>query len=191
MLKNYLIYKMSLLIKNVILNNEKKDIYIGEGKIKKIGRHLDYKTKERIDAKGEKAVLAGLVNCHNHSSMILFRGYSDDLPLKEWLEKKIWPLEARVNKEDIYWGAKLACLEMIKTGTTCFNDMYWHLGHPEITIKAIQEMGLRAVIGFTMLDTMAEGTKEAITELYGGFKNKYSDLIAFSIAPHSIYTVSK
>ena len=182
---------MSLLVKNVILNNEKKDIYIKEKRIEKIGKSLNYKVKEKIDGKGRKAILPGLVNCHTHSSMIIFRGYGDDLPLKEWLEEKIWPLEAKLTKEDIYWGTKLACLEMIKTGTTCFNDMYWHLGHPEITIKAIQEMGLRAVIGFTILDAMAEGTKETITELYGKFKNKHSDLITFSIAPHSIYTVSK
>jgi len=182
---------MGLLIKNVILNNEKKDIYIKDKKIEKIGNNLDFNAGKKIDGKGKKAVLSGLINCHTHSSMILFRGYGDDLPLKEWLEDKIWPLERKLTEEDIYWGVKLACLEMIKTGTTCFNDMYWLLGHPETTIKAIQEMGLRAVIGFTILDVMADGKKEAITELYEKFENKHSDLITFSIAPHSIYTVSK
>jgi len=115
---------MEILIKNIILNRRKQDIFIEGNKIKKIDKNLDFKADEKIDGKGEKAVLPGLINCHTHSAMILFRGYADDLPLKEWLEKKIWPSEAKLAEENIYWGIKLACLEMIKTGTTCFNDMY-------------------------------------------------------------------
>ena len=107
---------MSLLIKNIILKGKKKDIYIEGNKIKRIDEDLNLKAEEKIDGKGEKAVLPGLINCHTHSAMILFRGYADDLPLEDWLEKKIWPLEAKLTEEDVYWGVKLACLEMIKTG---------------------------------------------------------------------------
>lgn len=182
---------MSILIKNIILDGKKQDIYIEGEKIKKIGKNLNLKAKKKIDGKGEKAVLPGLINCHTHSAMILFRGYADDLPLDIWLKEKIWPLEAKLTEEDVYWGVKLACFEMLKTGTTCFNDMYWHFEHPELTANAIKEMGLRAVVGFTMLDTVAEGTKGVVKKLYDRMKDKYSELITFSIAPHSIYTVSQ
>lgn len=182
---------MNLLLKNVILDGKKADIVIEENKIKTIGKNLNIKTEEKIDGRGEKAILPGLINCHTHSAMILFRGYADDLSLRDWLEKKIWPLESKLTEEDVYWGVKLACLEMIKTGTTCFNDMYWHFEHPEITISAIKEIGLRAVVAFTMFDAVAEGTKEIVQRLYNKFKDRHSKLITFSLGPHSIYTVSK
>lgn len=88
---------MSILIKNVILDRKEKDIFIEGNEIKKIGENLDLKADEKIDGKGEKAVLPGFINCHTHSAMALFRGYGDDLPLKEWLIKKIWPLEKKIN----------------------------------------------------------------------------------------------
>ncbi len=192
---------MSLLIKNIILNNQKQDIYIEKNKIAKIGKNLDIKAREKINGKGEKAVIPGLINCHTHSAMTLFRGYSDDLPLKDWLEKKIWPLEKKLTEEDIYWGTKLACLEMIKTGTTCFNDMYWF---EEASIEAIKEMGIRAVIGLVLLDFLPLGSKEHIEKLWkkinhvrfvkqlsNRVKIKKLEIIKLAIAPHSIYAVSK
>ncbi len=91
---------MSILIKKVILNNKKRDIFIEGNKIKKIGENLNLKAGEKINGEGEKAALPGLINCHTHSAMTLFRGYSDDLCLKEWLEKKIWPLEEKLTEDD-------------------------------------------------------------------------------------------
>lgn len=179
---------MSILIKNVILNGKKKDIFIEGSKIKKIGKNLNFRAKDKIDGKGEKAVIPGLINCHTHAAMTLFRGYGDDLPLKEWLEKKIWPLEAKLTEEDIYWGTKLACLEMIKSGTTCFNDMYWY---GETVIEATKEMGLRATVGPLIIDFNERGSKENFARIYQNFKSEKSDLIRLAIAPHSIYTVSK
>ena len=67
-----------------------------------------------------------LVNGHSHAAMTLFRGYGDDLPLMEWLEKWIWPAEAKLEPEDVYWGTRLAAVEMVRSGTTRFFDMYWH-----------------------------------------------------------------
>ena len=67
-----------------------------------------------------------MVNGHTHAAMTLFRGFGDDLPLMEWLETKIWPAEAKLQPDDVYWGTRLACLEMIRSGTTRFFDMYWH-----------------------------------------------------------------
>ena len=75
------------------------------------------------------------------------------MPLKEWLETKIWPVEAHLTEEDVYWGVKLACLEMIKTGTTFFNDMYWHWRG---TARAVQEMGIRAAVSAVFIDTFRE-----------------------------------
>jgi len=77
------------------------------------------------------------------------RGYSDDLPVLKWLEEKIWPLEAHLTEEDVYHGTKLACLEMIKTGTVFLNDMYWHFNG---VIRAVEEMGLRGAINSLVID---------------------------------------
>lgn len=91
-----------------------------------------------------KALIPGFVNAHTHAAMTLFRGFGDDMPLMPWLEQKIWPNEAKLTREDVYWGTKLACLEMIKSGTTTFFDMYHKF---RATADAVEEMGLRALLG--------------------------------------------
>jgi 5-methylthioadenosine/S-adenosylhomocysteine deaminase len=183
---------MRILIKNVILKRRKADILIEEGKISKIGKNLNLRADEKIDAKGEKAAIPGLINCHTHSAMILFRGIAEDLPLKDWLENEIWPREAKLTEDDVYWGTKLAILEMIKSGTTTFNEMYWF---EEAQIQAVKEMGIRAVIGLVMLDFLPMGSKKKVEKLYLKFFHSATQpldhLITFSIAPHAIYTVSK
>jgi len=179
---------MNLLIKNIILNGEKKDIFIEGNKIKKIGDNLNLRATEKIDGKKEKAVIPGLINCHTHAAMSLFRGYGDDLPLKEWLESKIWPAEAKLTEEDVYWGTKLACLEMIKTGTTCFNDMYWY---SEAVIKASEEIGLRAMVGPLIIDFSKKGSRENFEKIYKNFQVEKSGLVDIAVAPHSIYGASK
>lgn len=174
---------MSILIKNVILNNEKKDILIKENKIDLIANEINEEVLEIIDAKGEKAIMPGFVNCHTHSAMSLLRGCADDLPLKEWLFDKIFPIEEKLTGEDIYWGTKLALIEMIKSGTTTINEMYLFKGLRE-TIKAIDEMKMRAVVGICFSDESFEKAKK--------FKDfKKNGLIDYAIAPHAIYTVSK
>ena len=90
-----------------------------------------------------------LVNGHTHAAMTLFRGSGGDLPLMPWLEEQIWPVEAKLDDEDVYWGARLACAEMIRTGTTRFWDMYWH---PEATARAVADAGIRATIGAPLFD---------------------------------------
>ena len=81
--------------------------------------------------------------------MTLFRGYGDDLPLMEWLEEVIWPVEARLDADDVYWGTRLACVEMIRTGTVRFWDMYWQAG---ATARAVEDAGLRATVGAPLID---------------------------------------
>ena len=181
---------MSILIKNVLLNSQKRDVLIEGNKIKKISECLDIKADEEINGKG-KMILPGLINMHTHSAMTLFRSYADDMPLQKWLEEKIWPAEAKLTSEDVYWGMKLACLEMIKSGTTTFVDNYWFV---PAGARATEEMGLRAVLAPPFFDLFdMQKREEAIKqteEIFQESKN-FNSRITFGLAPHSIYTVSE
>lgn len=180
---------MKLLIKGAELDGVLTNIYI-EGKyIREIGPDLAPAADRVIDGR-RKAVIPGLVNGHTHAAMTLFRGFGDDMPLMPWLEQKIWPNEAKMTREDVYWGTKLACLEMIKTGTTCFFDMYQKFRG---TAEAVEEMGLRAVLSGVCFDhfqpEQAEKCKEHNRKLYASM-GEYSDRIRYAVGPHAIYTVS-
>jgi len=176
---------MSIVLKDVTLNNKKTDILIEDNIIKKIGENLSADTV--IDCKN-KAALPGLINLHTHASMTLLRGYADDMKLQEWLNEKIWPVEAKLTDDDIYWGTKLACLEMIKTGTTCFNDQYFRL---EPAAKAVEEMGMRAFLSSVFLDVFDSGDQKGDTEkIVKKLKEDFSDLITPCLGPHALYTVN-
>ena len=115
----------SILIKNAYIVTmvspiSKADLLIEDGIIKEIGI-IDREADKIIDASG-KVVMPGLINGHTHVAMSIFRGYSDELELMEWLSKKIWPIEDKMTKEDIYYASMLSMIEMIKSGTTTFND---------------------------------------------------------------------
>jgi 5-methylthioadenosine/S-adenosylhomocysteine deaminase len=122
--------------------------------------------------------------------MTMFRGHGGDLPLMRWLTEKIWPVEAKLAPEDVYWGVRLACVEMIRTGTTRFWDMYWH---PEATARAVRDSGLRATIGGPLFDAEG-GTEEMKATALAGLE-ALGDFapagIERALAPHSIYTVSE
>jgi 5-methylthioadenosine/S-adenosylhomocysteine deaminase len=149
-----------------------------------------------VAAPGEEALDAGgailvppLVNGHTHAAMTIFRGSGGDLPLMPWLEERIWPVEAKLEPDDVYWGTRLACLEMIRSGTTRFWDMYWH---PEATARAVADTGLRATIGAPMFDKgrEPEGAQEEARE----YLEKLAALggpVTAALAPHSIYMVSE
>ncbi|MDH6312422.1 5-methylthioadenosine/S-adenosylhomocysteine deaminase [Parabacteroides sp. PFB2-10] len=178
-----------ILIKNVLLCDKVTDIYIKGNLIKEVGENLSVDASRVIDGSG-KAVIPGLVNTHTHAAMTLFRGFGDDMKLMPWLEEKIWPNEAKMTDEDVYWGAKLACLEMIKSGTTTFFDMYQRL---EATAQAVEEMGVRGVLSGVCFDhfnpeLMRKG-KQKLREQYGRV-GAFSDRITYSLGPHAIYTVS-
>ena len=181
---------MSILINNVKLKGEKKDILIQGNRIKKIAENIEYKADNVIKGDG-KVAIPSFCNAHTHAAMTLLRGYSDDLPVQKWLEDKIWPLEEKLTEEDVYWGAKLACLEMIKTGTTFFNDMYWHF---HSTARAVDEMGIRAALSAVLIDMFdKEKSREQIDKNEKLYEEhtKYSDRIQFALGPHAIYTVSE
>ncbi|MBR2497015.1 MAG: amidohydrolase [Parabacteroides sp.] len=180
---------MSILIKEVLLDGRIKDVYIQENRIQQIGEHLEVRAEQVIDGKN-KALIPGFVNAHTHAAMTLFRGFGDDMPLKAWLEEKIWPSEAKLTSEDVYWGTKLACLEMIKSGTTTFFDMYHKFS---ASAKAIEEMGLRALLAGACFDhfdpELRERGKRAVEKLYAEAAT-FSDRIQYAAGPHAIYTVS-
>ena len=148
---------MKTLIKNATLldmvgdepNIKKTDISIEENKIAKIEENIVDEDAKIIDAK-EMVVMPGLVNTHTHLAMSIFRGYKDDQKLMDWLENAIFPVEDRLRPEDIYWNSFLSCIELIKTGTTTFNDMYFRM---DKTVEAAEESGLRGVIAWCITDT--------------------------------------
>src|SRR5262245_31229549 len=123
--------------------------------------------------------------------MTLFRGHGDDRPLMEWLQEVIWPVEANLTDEDVYWGTRLACVEMIRTGTVRFWDMYWRAG---ATARAVEDAGLRATIGEVFIDVgdAAEGGSIA-TVAERGLEDigDARELVRPTLAAHAIYTVSE
>lgn len=139
---------MSILIKGALLDGAVTDVYIEKKEIRQVGADLQVQADQVIDGR-RKALIPGFVNAHTHAAMTLFRGFGDDMPLMPWLEQKIWPNEAKLTREDVYWGTKLACLEMIKSGTTTFFDMYHKF---RATADAVEEMGLRALLAGVCFD---------------------------------------
>ena len=139
---------------------------------------------EVIEGRGKLAI-PGLVNAHTHLAMTLFRGYADDMELMPWLSEKIWPLEAKLTAEDVRWGTKLGCLEMIRSGITCYNDMYYFMDE---TARATKEMGLRAVLSGVLFDMRPDLIEEA-EPFIRRWKN--DDLIVPAVGPHAVYTCSE
>jgi 5-methylthioadenosine/S-adenosylhomocysteine deaminase len=181
---------MSILIRGVGLNGEKKDIYIEGNRIKRIAERIEEKAGVVISG-NDKVAIPSFINGHTHAAMTLLRGYADDMPLQEWLLTKIWPTEAHLTEEDVYWGVKLACLEMIKTGTTFFNDMYWHWRG---AARAVEEMGIRAALSAVFIDTFdPEKMKEqiALNEKLFAESREFSPRVIFTLGPHALYTVSE
>ena len=182
---------MSLLIKDVQLEGEVTSIYIEENRIVAIGDKARTEADTVLDGKG-KAAIPGFVNTHTHAAMSLLRSYADDLPLREWLEKAIWAREAKIEPEDIYWGTKLACLEMIKSGTTAFNDMYFHMDQ---AARAVKEMGLRAVLSEGFIDMRDPDLGRQLLKKQGPVLKKIegigTDRVHAALGPHALYTVSR
>ena len=181
---------MSILIKNVLHQDKLTDVLIEGNRIARIASGISAPAGADVLDGTDKAIIPGFINTHTHASMTLFRGYGDDLPLMTWLEDYIWPVEAQMTAHDVYVGARLACLEMLRSGTTCFLDMYMH---PLETAKAVEEMGLRAHLSYTLFDQgnaeRAELDRKRSYEYFDRFK-EFSDRITFTLGPHAIYTVS-
>jgi 5-methylthioadenosine/S-adenosylhomocysteine deaminase len=181
---------MSLLIKNAtLLSGKKTDILVGGSRIAKIAPSITARADEKINASGRIA-LPGFINTHNHAAMSLLRGAAEDMQLADWL-KKVWGYEAKMSASSISAGSTLACAEMIKSGTTCFSDMYFHMDE---VARAATDSGMRAVLGYGMIDSNDEKKRKseiAIAEKFvNAWQGKSGGRIGCSIAPHSLYTCS-
>ncbi|PLT46687.1 S-adenosylhomocysteine deaminase [Paenibacillus pasadenensis] len=184
---------MKTLIKGaLVLTMEKEeafcgDILIDRDRIADIQPCLDAEADEVIDARG-MAAMPGLINAHQHAPMSLLRGFCDDLKLMDWLDKKMLPAEARMTPEDVYWGAKLAMAEMIRSGTTAFADMYIHMN--EIA-SAVEEVGMRASLtrGLVFLQPDGGRRMDEAMDLVRRWSGKAGGRITTMLGPHSPYTV--
>ncbi|WP_296857204.1 amidohydrolase family protein [uncultured Methanobrevibacter sp.] len=188
----------TILIKNAfILNSDnseskKQSLLIKNDIIAEISDEIDESNVDKIiDAEG-KILLPGLINTHTHLSMTLFRGLADDLSLDSWLNDHIWPMEANLNGDYCYIGALLGAVELIKSGTTTFSDMYFYM---EDVARAIDDAGIRAVLSYGMIDFGdEERRKNEINENLSLFKNcngMADGRIKVFLGPHSPYTASE
>jgi len=161
------------------------NIFVSGDKISKIFADEPANTKI-IDGRGKFAT-PGLVNAHTHASMTLLRSYSDDKSLMDWLQKDIWPIEEKMTRKDIYWGAALAAVEMIRGGTTAFADMYGPC--MEEVAKVVDESGLRGCLSQGLI-SFANGDKKLASnvELYKNFHDSANGRITIMLGPHAIYT---
>ena len=189
----------TILIKNALILNPNNDfedkrqsILIEDNIISQISDEIDEGSAEKvIDASG-KILLPGFVNTHTHLSMALFRGLADDLSLDSWLNDHIWPMEANLNGDYCYIGALLGAVELIKSGTTTFSDMYFYM---EDVARAVDESGIRAVLSYGMIDFGdAEKRENEFKENLSLFENcngMANGRIKVFFGPHSPYTASE
>ena len=185
----------SLLIRDAILltmdrenRTMRGDVRIEDGLITHVGaapQHAD----QVLDAAGD-ILLPGFVNAHTHSPMTLLRGLGDDLPLEAWLQTRIWPAEKTLTRQDVDAGTRLAIMEMLRTGTTHFNDMYFFA---DSTAAAVESVGIRAHVGATLIDfDTPELAKDKQEEHARRFAQRYHGhpLVTPTIAPHAVYSCS-
>ena len=188
----------TILIKNAFILSpntdfkEKQDVLIKDDLIAEISDEIDESNVDKIiDGEG-KVLLPGFVNTHTHLSMTLFRGLADDLSLDTWLNDHIWPMEANLNGDYCYAGALLGAVELIKSGTTTFSDMYFYM---EDVARAVDEAGIRAVLSYGMIDFGDAERREAeIKENLTLFENcngMADGRIKVFFGPHSPYTASE
>lgn len=150
-----------------------------------------YPSAEHI-VRDRHVLIPGLINAHTHAAMSLFRGLADDIPLMDWLHQHIWPAEAKhVNREFMRDGAELAIAEMLQSGTTCFNDMYFY---PDVVAHTAQDMGIRAFVGMIVLDFPSVWASDPDDYIQKGM-DVFEEVRSLSrvntcIAPHAPYTVS-
>lgn len=168
-------------------------IAIRDGKISYIGKTTDTQPikADKVLEGHRKLAMPGLINCHTHAAMTLFRGLAEDIPLEKWLKENIWPQEAKLQPDDIYIGSLLACLEMIKNGVTCFADMYFF---ETKVAQAVKEAGMRASLASGIIDTVDWQTNNSLKDAIH-FAQKYQGYaegrITTQLGPHTTYTCTR
>lgn len=183
----------SILLKDIVLKGEETDILINGSRISRIGRiaeiEMPSSDMEVVDCKG-KTAFPGFVNMHTHAGMAMMRGIGEDISFHAWIDK-IWEVEQNLDEEYVYHGSKVAFLEMIKTGTTTFNDQYWYMPMAQ---KAAAELGLRSALSYVMLDKNdpeeAERQKIQCEQTYK-MVSSWPETASFLISIHSVYSVQE
>lgn len=181
----------NILLKDIFDKGVKSDILIDGNRIAKVGPagSISHEDCEIVCCEG-KTALPGFVNMHTHAGMSMMRGVGEDIVFHEWIDR-IWDIESRIDAGYVYHATKVACLEMIKTGTTTFNDHYWHM---PMAYKAASELGLRSVLAYVICDRNdpleSERQKVQCEQMYEQTKT-WSPLATFAIAIHAIYSVSE
>jgi len=186
----------AILLRDVTLNDLRRDILIEGGRIRRIGRTGDSEgwqiagDVEMMDCSG-KVAIPGFINMHTHSPMSLMRGIGEDMLFHDWLGK-IWKVEEHLDHDFVYWGTKVACLEMIRTGTTTFNDQYWFF---DSSVRAAREMGMRIATGYDVMDkgSAAEAArqKEQCIAKSEAYLEAGDSGHLYELAFHAIYSVSE
>ncbi len=186
--KNILIKDATIIANKII----KGSLLIQNDKIVEISDKIGVNDADDVINAEGKVLIPGLVNTHTHLSMTLMRGLADDMPLETWLNNHIWPVEAELNGEHCYAGALLACAEMIKSGTTCFNDMYFFMDH---VARAADEAGIRGMLSHGMIDFGDEDKRKREFKETVRIIKKCHDTgdgrIKVAFGPHSPYTCSQ
>jgi len=172
------------------LSVERGDVLIDTdaGEVLEVGEGVAASADERLDASGG-LVMPGLVNAHTHAAMTLLRGYADDKPLEAWLREDVWPIEGAMTPEDVAAGTRLALAEMIRSGTTAFVDMYFHV--PAVA-EAVEAAGLRARVGHGVV-TVGKDKKSAAADVREGLDvlDVGGDRVETAVMPHSLTTVGE
>lgn len=177
-------------LKSVFFEGEKRDILIVDKLFEKVRTPLepaDYEGAEIVDC-SHFAIMPAFYNGHTHAAMTLLRGFADDMELGKWLNEYIWPAEAKLTDDDIRAGSRLAVLEMIKSGTVFFADMYWHR---EQTMRVVEEMGIRAAIGVTFAEQLMSAEAWAANIEFLKNHTGESERVQLVVMPHAIYTVGE
>ena len=191
-MNNTILIKNALILNPNNFENKKQSLLIKDDLIAEIAETIDEGNVDKIiDAEG-KILLPGLINTHTHLSMTLFRGLADDLSLDSWLNDHIWPMEANLNGDYCYIGALLGAVELIKSGTTTFSDMYFYM---EDVARAVEDAGIRAVLSYGMIDFGDAERREAEIEenlqLFKSCNGMADGRIKVFFGPHSPYTASE
>jgi 5-methylthioadenosine/S-adenosylhomocysteine deaminase len=182
---------VSLVVVDAVHEGAPVGIRLSDGVVAALGPDVTADAHDTVIDAGGAVALPGMVNAHTHAAMTLFRSWGDDLPLMRWLQERIWPAEGRLTDDDVYWGTRLACLEMVRSGTTRFFDMYWY---PEAVARAVRDAGLRAAVAAPLINV---GTPDGMQGLKDTALGSLDALDGFDprveafIAPHAIYTVDR
>lgn len=186
----------SILLKDITIDGHRKDVLIRDGLIDRVepsGSSVLWEIAGDVEVMdcSDKVAIPGFVNMHVHAAMTLMRGVGEDMVFNDWITR-IWDVEKNIDSDYVYWATKVACIEMIRTGTTTFNDHYWHFN---ASVRAAREMGLRIATGYEIMDKgsieEAHRQKAQCEEKSAPYLANADSMHKYQLAFHAIYSVSE